>query len=380
MLIRDVIFARTSAESLQLQHLMSSPDQIALQEHFVAWGADGRWKHPFEPFQDNGGQWVPDEGRNHIRNFIFDGAANTVLSILSGSTGTPTLEPAVVQNGLFNDGRDRGIYTSSGLVNGVNFELRDLYFRGFNDTYTELTESAVNTHFISHNGTDKFSAFNITYDNSRANLWEDATDIDDIVGVTVDNGMDAPAYNVPAFPDRLASQYSQWGEEYTVGVRTGDKIAYALDDVVANWVPGQEYKFYNCISAHTSSAATRPDLDAVHWELITWDEEGDPIYHADWDAGDDQTEYPWDDYRLTSDSEWNLKHMGLRSNFTNTDVTTFQWMIDANGDGPGNFELGGETTLELTKWPEDYGKYVRLKCRFKPASGPTVEKWVTSWT
>lgn len=380
MIIRDVVIARAAAEGLQLQHMISNATRVSLQENFVIWGPDGRWKHPFEPFQDNGAQWVADEGRNKMRNFIIDGGANTMLSILSGSTGTPTIEPAVIQNGLFNDGRDRGIYTASGLTNGVNWELIDLYFRAFNNTYPELTEAASNTHVISHNGTDKFSAKNITWDNSKTNLWEDATDIDDIIGTQQDNAMDAPAYNMPSFPDRLASQYSQWGEEYTVGVRTGDKIDYALDAIVANWVPGQEYKYYNCILAHTSSAATRPDLDATHWEEILWDEEGWPNYHANHDAGDTQTEYGWDDYRLTADSEWNLKGMGLRSNFRNTNTTTYQWYIDDNGDETGMQELSGEKKKEFEKSTELKGRYVRLKAFVKPVyPGAIIEQWVSDW-
>lgn len=376
--IKDVICARSAAEAIQLQHLLSTAGR-AYQENFVIYASADLWKAPFQPFQDNGFQWVVDEGRNVMRNGIIDGSANSPISVISSSVGTPDSDPAVIENVLINDTRDLGIYIGASVNQGVSWEYRNVYFNNANNTYNELTEATVSQYFISYNGSDKSSFINMTWDNSKPNLFEDETGLE-IFGTVQDNAMSNPEYRNHGFPDRIAEQIEIYNESYTLAPRVGDKIDYNLDDIGIRWLPGTSYRFYNCILAHTSSGSTHPESDPTHWELIQWDEEGDPSYDAAWDSGDSQSYYPPDDFRLVSNTTWNLEGMGLSSNERNTNYTYFQWMIDDNGDDSGNLELAGKTDPnELEIFAEDRGRYVRCKAYVKLPGGGISTAWLGDW-
>ena len=373
--MRDCIWTRTAAEFLQIQHTFSDASEWSYEENFVAWGAGVNFKKPFEPFQDAGLQQVSDEGKVFIRNFIIDWVPNSAVSIINAAGGTP-LYPVVFQNGLINDVGDLAVYGNSSMTHGVKHEFRNLYLRQANNTYDDKPGATVHNYFASMNGTDPNDWIATTYDNSKANLFQDVSDIDDIIGTTVDNTMPAPDYNHPPFPNRIASQYSVYTEDY----EGGTKVVYPLDYIVSMDIVGTGRRYYNCILGHTSSGSTHPDTDAVHWQLIRFDEEGDASYEVDFDAGDVLTFDPWDDLRLKANSTWNLKGMGLRSNFRNTNTTTYQWFIDDDGSDAGSKAVAGQVTREFEVSSEDKGRYIRLKAYFKPSSGPEVEVWINNWT
>jgi len=344
------------------------------------WGSGSKYLAPFEAFQDNGLQHVADEGNVTVRNGIIDGVKNTGLSVISSPGGTTVLDPVIYQNILINNTKYIGVYGGTSMQYGVNYEFRDLYFRESTNTYDFIGTPDVN-YFISMNGTDKTSFIGNTFDDSKANTFQDSTGIETF-GTRIDNGMDAPAYRVTPFKGFTAENYSMYFQTFGSAVpNTGTAVPYTTNNIVAEWIAGTSYKFYKCILNHTSSGATHPGADPTHWELITFDEDGDPSYHADWDAGDAQTDYPWDDLRLEADSEWNLKGIGLRGNERNTNYTTFQWFVDDNGDDTGNLELSGETDpTNFERQSEDVGRWVRCKAHIKLAGGSFVDEWVNSWT
>lgn len=378
--VKDVICARAAAEAIQLQHMFSDASEWSYQENFIIYAAGSKWKDAFQQFQDNGFQHVADEGKVKVRNGIIDGTPNSPFSIISSPGGTPTSEPVVFQNILVNDTRDLGVYGGSSMQYGVKYEFRDMYFRAANDTYNELTEAAVSNYFVSMNGTDENNWVNTTWDNSKPNLWESSSQIDDIIGSQQDNDMPAPDYNKGPFPGKTAEKFEVYSEEYpSWSSRTGDKVVYTSGDVVRRDLVGTGQRFYECILGHTSSGSTHPESDAVHWTLITWDSNCFPSYHASWTSGGTQNYYPCDDFRLTADSYWNLKGMGLRSNFRNTNTTTYQWYIDDNGDETGMKAVAGQVKPEFEKSTEDYGRYVRLKVYFKPSPGAIIEQWLGDW-
>lgn len=378
VVIKDVQCVRSATEGIQLQHLIGSATRQYV-ENFVIQNPAAFWKNPFQQYQDNGGQYATDNGPNTFRNGIIDGAANTALSVLP-FTATPSGEPIIIENILFNENRYIGIYTGTS-ESGSDWIFRNLYFKDFNNTYPELSEGSTANYVISENNDDRMSFINITKDNTRSNLFENSGVVDDIIGTQNDNAMPDIEYRMPSFPGRSVEQIEYYTEEYASwSTRAGDKVAYSTDDIVIRPIVGTGIRYYNCISGHTSSSSTHPEDDATKWEVIYWDESGWPSYHVNHDAGDDQTFYGWDDLRLVADSHWNLLGIGLSSNERNTNYTYFQWYIDDNGDETGMKELAGMTKLELPKSIEDIGRYVRLKAYVKLAGGSIVEEWVNSWT
>lgn len=377
--VTDVIMARASAESAQWQHMFSDTDR-SYQEQFVMVSSGSKWLGPFQPFQDNADQYVPDEGNVTMRNFIIDGVPNTALSLISSPGGTPTAEPVIIQNGVISSTRDLGMYGGASMQYGVSWELRDLYFIDASNDYDFIGESE-HTHFIDMNGTDNVDFINIRYDNSKPNLFESTGAVDDIIGTTLDNSMPGIEYNVPQFKGRTTTQYKGiYFQTFGSAVPNSDTaVPYTTGDIVARWIEGTSYRFYNCKLGHTSSGATHPEDDAVHWEPITFDSEGDPSYHADHDSGDPQVNYPFDDFRLTADSYWNLKGMGLRSNFRNTNTSTYQWFISNSASETGMKAVAGQVKPEFEKSTEDVNRFVRLRAYFKPSPGAIIEQWLGDW-
>lgn len=378
VVIKDIICARAATESIQLQHLLNS-GQMSYQENFVSYASAYKWKNPFQQFQDNGVQWMVDEGNNSLRNFIIDGWADSGLSLLSSSVGSPAGELAKIENGLFHDGRRIGMYINGGVNQGVKWLWRNLYFMKFNNTYNELSETPVPTWILSqNNGSDTHSFVNITWDNTKSNLFE-AVGNYEVISTTQNNALPSPTYKNSGFPGKKAEQIEQWAQTYASwSVRNGDPVSYNLGDIVALWRQNNFYRFYICISAHTGSAATRPDIAPSLWTLITWDEDGVPSYYTGHQPLDIQSYYPPDDFRLTADSTWNLKGMGLSSNEPNTSYTTYQWFISNDSVGTDMKELAGQTKRVLTKESDDIGKYVRLQVKLRRISFIDT-KWVTNW-
>lgn len=378
----DCVWARTATEAWQFQHGISGTEK-AIQEHYVSYAPATRWKEPFEQYQDNGNQYATDEGWNNLRNAIIHGAANTQLSVLP-YTGTDPGKPVIIENMLLTGGRYIGVYTGT-TASGSDWIFRNIYLKDFNNTYPELTEGSTATYMISENNPDRMSFMNIVKDNSRTNLFENSAVVNDIIGTSVDTGMPDPDYNVPPFPGKNVEEYEFYTEEYATRIsghqRQFDKVDYATGNIVGSPIVGTGFRYYICTSGHTSGSGTHPESDATHWSVITWDAEGDPSYSVDWDSGDAQTYYPWDDFRLTADSYWNLLNIGIRSNFRNTDKTVFQWYEADDAIGTNTIELAGERDpSKLITWAEDEGKYVRLKCFFKDSGGTITEHWVNSWT
>lgn len=380
MHVRNVICARAGTEAIQLQHMLTNA-ATSYVENFVIYAAATDFIDPFQDFQSGGTQFLVDEGDNIVRNGIIDGWGYAALNIFSSTAGSPAGETAIFDNILCNDGRATGIYTGP-TSNGVNWEFRNLYFRAFNDTYDEFSGTTVPNYIISENSSDETAFINIWKDNTKANFFENQSVAGQVIGTTVDNGMDAPGYRVPPFPDRIAEQVTFYAEATATQIighpTEDDPVVYQTDDIVARPIVGTGWRFYNCISGHTSSGSTHPEDDPTKWEVIMWDSNGVPSYHDDYN-GVGVTYYPWDDFRLTADSEWNIKGMGLTSNERNTNHTTFQWYIADDNTGTNTKELAGERKLTFERHIEDVGKYVRLKSFFKPASGPIVEVWVNDW-
>lgn len=378
--IKDIVCAQTATEAIQLQHLLMAAEKGRC-ENFIAYAAAAKWKNAFQQYQDNGIQWLVDEGDNLMQNFILDGWGDSGFSLLGSSIGSPGVQPAIIRNGLINDGRRIGMYMNSTMNHGVNWELRNLYFRQFNNTYNELSEVPVPGYVISSkNGTDKVSVIGVTWDNSKTSLLESDSGYETF-GTVQDNAMPAPEYKNTGFPGKTAEQIEQWTETYAYWcVRAGEAVEYRTGDIVALWRVNVLYRYYLCLSDHTSSALTRPDIDLVHWDPITWDESGVPSYDAGHNPSDTQTFKVQQDFRLVADSEWNLKGIGLSMNERNTSTTTFQWFIANTLTGTGAKELAGETSRRLHKNPEDVGRYVRLKMYFKKSDDAFEEVWVTGWT
>jgi hypothetical protein len=385
--IVDCIFACRGTEEVQVQNLVKSSTKAYIK-NIIMYAADGAWKAPFSGAagQDNGVQWLVEEGDNIFEKFILDGCAFTGFHIHGYAQGTPDARRAVVRNGLIQDSRNISFYLNVDNAQGCGKEIRDMFLRKYNQTYTELVGSSTNYAFSSNNGsaTDTVLINRLTWDKgTKTTLFQSQSTNYQIpagasVAVVEDPTLVEPSYFNHGFPNKNAEQIEIWFQNYGVGPNIGTPITYNAGDIVMNFVIGVLPVYYHCKSTHSSTAGTKPNLDATHWDPIVWDANGKPSYDPSYN-GVPFNYHPPLDFRLTADSYWNKKGYGLRMNMRNTDHTTFQWYIADDAVGTNSKELAGEVEKTMTKYPEDVGKYVRCLAYWKISTGIT-QQWLGGWT
>jgi hypothetical protein len=377
--LRDVIVARRGTELVQLQNLVKSA-QKAYVKNFVAYAADCDWKAPFGGGQDNGIQWLVEEGDNILEKFILDGCAFSGVHIHGYTQGSPDSVRSVVRNALVQDTRDLSMYINADASNGCQKEVRDMFFRKFNQTYNEIGTATHNYAFSANNGTDIVLLNRLTWDKGAKTQMFQAisTTYHTPPTLTIDATLADPTYNNHGFPNKNAEQIESWTELIGAGSLSGTANSYKAGDIAQDFVVGNPVVMYLCLSDHTCTPLTKPSIDPVHWTPITWDSDGNPSYSGSY-SGTIFSYYPPDDFRLAANSFWNQKGFGLRSNFRNTDHTTFQWYIADDTNATNIHELAGEVERSMTKYAEDKGKYVRCRAYFK--IGPIIrQEWVGGWT
>jgi hypothetical protein len=380
--IRNFVVSRRAAEGVQVQNLMAGATRAYI-ENFICYASATDWKAAFLDFQSGAIQWLVEEGNNTMRRFICEGWGSNALQIAGFNHGSPGTSPAVIKDGLFNDGRNRGAYINPSCQYGVKREFRNLYFLNFNNTAPECGDELYSHVLSSKNGSDELMLHNITKDSTKANLLESSKDYQVVANTLYSNdALPLPSYNLTGFPDRKSEQFEIWAPVYASFLaNAGQPIQYNEDDVAINFVQNGDFGFYNCNETHLASEETRPDLDPVKWTRITWDDNGVPSYAVGHNAGHTQKIFPPDDYRLTAGDVWNEKGYGLLSNFQTAGKTNYRWYIADDIFGANMNQLATDNSLEYRKDPKDKGRYVRVQADFYDQAGSSLlNVWITPWT
>ncbi len=312
LIMRNCIYARTGSEAIQMQHLIGNAHIHNLTLH----NPDASWLSQFMPGQDTGIQLSADEGNNVIENIILDSWGSNGLNLF-GSSVYPAGDSSRtrIRNVLFNDGRGPGIYIHNSTKYKMKWELTDLYFRKPNYDYFKINKSPAPKHIISaHNGSDSIWFDRITYSANDIGvlptLYQSTSKL--IIGSsTIDNTLPAPEFVNSGFHEP-ASKIKTWFP-LIIGYIAGNTITpthWDQGDIAIDQNVGSRPLFFKARVTHDASIV-RPRDNPDQWFKLTWDEKGIRNDRPEHSAGDTQSTYPPDDFRIKAGSFWALKNMGF---------------------------------------------------------------------
>jgi hypothetical protein len=313
--IKNGFLARTAAEAVQLQHMIGGAEVSDL----IVYAADTDWLHAFQAHQDTAIQWVVASGFNKLSNVIVDGFAAQSLCPFGSDqdVANASLGQSVVENILFNDGRKTGSYLHNSAHFGMNWTYKDLYYRAFNNTYSDRTgEKAVPYIISNRHGTDPVKYEKIIHDGSKPEIFENPNAVQ-IGEIVLDKSLPAPKYinsgfgNAPAHTIKIWHQYFGNyfdGPNYT-------PTEWKFGEIAIDAREDGTYVFCKCIQEHITATGTtvlRPKESPMFLQL-TWDANGIRNDQAGHDATSAQSLFPPDDFRLAVDCYWKAKGMGVKN-------------------------------------------------------------------
>jgi len=390
--LTDNIDAYRGREGWQVQNIAATAGESNIS-NFVCFSCATDWKDANQANQDGGIQWEIQDANNgnFVQNGVIHGWGGNGVQIFSSDKTargyTAGSGVAKCKNLVMDGGRKLALRTHGSMDDGPALEYRDIDILGINDTYDEISvydnvdyfvesasESGNKQHFININhpsGKSEFFASTGT-GTSFAKTYSRA--------INETDSIPAISYINMGFSDVDVEKIELW--KATAQRDTGTPAtSYTAGDYVINAVVDTEYKFYKCISTHTSSGtSTRPDNDATKWTQVTWDESGVRSDAAGWSSGDTQSDLPPIDFRLTEDSYHNKKRRGLSLNPPRTDQTQHQWQYAINNTPSyGEYwNVGGATELVIDTSKYNYlinGLY--LRCKITETNGTIT---YTDWT
>lgn len=383
--IRDVIITRRAAESIQIQHLISSSER-AVVENFQIFVGDARWISEFQPGQDSCIQWSCDQGNQYIQNGVIDGWASSGLVVYGSTLTVPDSRfPSIIQNCVFNDGRGIFLYINVSTTQGMRWIYRRIYLTNFNNTYyTETGELFADYYIATNAGTDKHQFLQIQYDGiGKSNLYQNDAGFDKLK-INKNTNLGTIKYHNSGWYEP-AEKIQQWFEFYAnyFNGSNGTRVHWLIGDIAINLVNTKEFAFYKCLVEHDANSSLRPDLAYTGatptWKKLSWDTLGIRNDQITWSSGVTQSSYPPDDFRLVADNEWNLKDMGLCSNIQNTKYTQYQWYRAKDNIGTGALPIPNGKTLEYTPQFCDIGRYLTIGIRAKDMNGIYGNIMYGSW-
>jgi len=307
------ILARTAAESVQLQHMIGGADI----HNIIIYAADTDWLHAFQPYQDTGIQWVVASGVNKLRNVILDGFASQGLMPF-GSDQDPVNAPngeSIVENVLFNDGRQTGSYLHNSAKFGMKWKYKDIYYRAFNDSYADGTGEKVLPYIISKRwGTDPAHYERVIHDGSKSRVFDNPIGLE-IGEVILDTTMPAPKYKNTGFGNIPANKIKIWHQTYGKYFAGADNTPtkWKANDIAMDVREDGTWLFCKVLTNHVSPTGEtkRPADDCCKFMVLTWDENGVRNDDENWSKDSVQSFFPPDDLRLADDCYWKSKGMGL---------------------------------------------------------------------
>lgn len=311
--IADGICARISAEALQMQHLVGS------DVHNITIAANAtNWRFAFQPYQSTGLQTLVEQGINKLHHLLVDGYGTVAISMFGGflpANGAQSL----IEDIAFIDGRSTGHYLHNSAVKGVDWQLRRIYYNGFNDWLVQAGNKRLAYVTSERHGSDNYLFEDIQF-NSKEKFFEKS-----LTGIT-QNRVDNMALPLAAYkrsgmhePMSYISQYAdRWGKYHpiTYVYDSAGKVTTARKDVPIAYAQGEiiidvdNFQMYKVLAPHTSVFGTRPaDFPAVFFPL-KWDVNGVRNDQPGYINSQFQSLLPPDDLRQVKDSYWWKKGYG----------------------------------------------------------------------
>lgn len=312
--IKNGFISRTAAESIQVQHLIGGSEI----ENVIIRNAANDWLHAFQPYQDNGIQWILSSGVNTLRNVIVDCFAANGICPFGSDVNMEIAKDGhgYAENILFNDGRNTLMYLHKSASAGYNWHYKNIYLRGFNETYSKNTGEPIKPYYISKkHGTDSITFESIIHDGSKEKIFEYEPTLN-IGEVTLDKTLPAPKYINSGFGTQPAHKINIWHSTYGkyFDGADGTPTVWEVDDIAidARDDGNGAYRFCKCIEAHTTPLVDflRP-IDNPKFMLLSWDINGVRNDQPNWLASSEQSFFPPDDLRLADDCFWKNKGMGV---------------------------------------------------------------------
>lgn len=315
--IRNGFLARTGAESLQVQNLIGGADI----KNLMLYACDINFLNAFQKGQDTAIQWVCASGKNNLSYIIVDGYGSLGMMPFGSDQDAVNapLGKSMVSNIFFNDGRNIGMYQHNSAKFGMNWEYDNLYFRGFNETYTETGNKLI-PHIISRKwGTDPVKFGRIVHDGSKAGVFENTAGM--VTGeIVLDKNLPAPKYYNSGFTG-LASKIKTWHQFYGAYFPNVDNTPtkWAVDDIAIDQTAGR-YQFCKCLTQNSATAVSPID-DQVNYQILKWDSNGIRNDQPGYTASDPaQSNFPPDDLRLMNDCYWKKKGFGVQGIVQREDI------------------------------------------------------------
>ena len=374
--IEDVVCLRSGAEGFQLQHTIAGAKRGYIKNSVIHSSA-ADWKNPFQAFQSSGMQLMVDEGDFIVRDTIIDGAGNNLLSMQGEDQGNPDgIKKIRFENVLWLNGRRRSVYFND-VNNAIPIEFNRNEFGLIDDSFQEAYPNTA----ISNEHLDVANDINLILKNCKYHNGKNfyggnfSNNVKEIQNTSV-TSITPPDYKLPLVS--IAKKYEIWHEEYSAiysDLPANTKIPFEADDVVFNYA---DKRFYLCLNNHTSSATTRPDLDATNWFLLSWDKSsGLRSDEVGYNTNNPQSIYPPDDMRLSAGSEHELLGRGISQNETNYTTYQWQWSENSGGVSDGNwnniFDIEGR---KVDFKPTIENRFYRCKINQKLANG-SIKKYIT---
>lgn len=285
--IFDGFLVRAACEALQAQHLAGSD----IYNLTIAC-ADTAWLAAFQAFQDTGIQYHVDSGVNRLYNIILDGFASNGLNFFSSAAEGE--KRAEISNMILNDGRYTGHYLHNSNSFGVEWLLKRVFYRAFNNSMVRAGKPAADYVCSKNQGSDVFTFQNCLFDKSKARFFEDPAD-----GEMKQADLLPPVvYMNSGFPESMAN-IMQWkpffAPYHLISKIKPTPVHYAKGEIVID-----DHRFYRVVNSH--SASKRPKESADYMPL-TFDENGVRNDMIGW-TNTKQREDPPDDLRLKKESFW----------------------------------------------------------------------------
>lgn len=290
--LSNLILSRSGSEALQLQHMIDG----SWIRSISIYSASTSYTNEFQPFQDTGIQISPDGGNVVIENITLDSWGSHGINIF-GSPYTSEVKKTIIRNIAMPNGRGEGVYPHNSLVNGMTFDIDNLFIWNQNgDYYINNKTKQPNWTIGTNNGTDVINVSNINY-SGTATLFQNLSKIN-VSGTAKIGELTALEYVNSGFhePANKIVTYNKYYGKYFSGADS-IRVKYRKGDIIIDREPGFKQVFVKALNDFTASN-TRPKNNKVNCQVLTWDSKTVRSDQLGWCSTCAQRPYPPDDVRV----------------------------------------------------------------------------------
>ncbi len=302
--IKDVIFARTGSESLQVQHLIGNSHI----RNITIFSADVGYLKEFQPYQDTGIQLIADGGTTLMENIVVDGWGSNGINCFGSSFTLPNSQ-TIIRNIVLNNGRGIPIYFHPSCKYDMKWYFNNITIRQPNWEYYINNKFTKPTYLVSAvNGTDTVRMTNIKYDGISA-LFQNTAKIitSELLKSTptdieyVNSGFYEASHKI--------KKYQRYYAKYLSG-QDSLPVQYEAGEIIMDVQDLYPIVFTKCRVKHTANGV-RPKNDPVRFMILKWDASGTRNDQLGYIPTGVQYHYPPDDLRVKRDNYYGRNNIGF---------------------------------------------------------------------